>query len=1836
MPGINDLLGVKNQGGGFNKLLGSGAPQISTPDMRTPQEMEQQMGEPTKELPMGAVGFNPDGSANYGEGIQGWWNGITSRITMPTEEGEAPNIGQEVWRAGGEAIGQIVALASAPQQKYYEYLADRRSYEMYADMVNTNTPDPVADNEFGNFLRLTSAMVPGIANLTTMYDKERIKNGNRMLPDGTFEKIQEANRIWNKENVGTNIFNTQAQAEYVRRVLAGDDPYKLTKEYGKPVQNFIADVIIDPLNVFEGMGIANKLLGKGFKLAEGAVTAVRYLEDANKFEEAARAVEKVGEAKDVVTGVLKAVDDDIARVAAKVATETVEHVKDVLNIKTGAFELTQSSKIASLNDKTFSIFGLLLKFAQGDGAKYSDLMKAVSNLGSANVEEVKYGMKVLQDNKILHLFLSENAFETARFLNKISEKTAKFEKLVDVAKLDKAKYIEEWSKVVKSVVDDLYPDIAKIAQAQDEITKIRKIDKLAELPDNLKKFENIKLSPTAKFIAKRHNMLQTSWFGAKIGVQPINSFFAQIYLTSPGFSARNYLNAAATAFVDLGPSSLRELVDFTGGGFKYLEDMFGFVPGSIAKEFSLAQEAKKATGIMKYFDFMRQLAGKGEEFESVAIAAHAGKRFSKAMLKEGAFIEKTDALRKAGFSEKMTNFLVSKIRKYNGNTAKAMSEFRTEFAAGRLEIFREPEIAFGKELIDEIDNFSPHLLDELRDVMKTGTLEDMLGKVDNILNLTKNKMFSTMDDIPVDYADEASAAMEAMQTGLDLADDGIDQFAKKVTVRRHLEDTMLGTASEILPRAEAKLFSTGAVKFRDELRTVQNHLSTTTRQLVTDIRSGQLGVKELIAKIKADPMFAKFDQYAKLDATMDRDTAIDMIWTYYKKYMEDSWTEVARKQFDLLINTLGSTKLTGKKAAALDNLKIAFAEGHQYLNAEKLANGEAFINLPYYYYKMGKRVESVKAYAKSLGLLSSEFQKGEKLAKAIPYRATYTKLINEELQRLGLGKIGDLNKEDNYRRAIQVLNDYAVKRAKYDEVKRIVAEAKKAGDNPLLNDILREAKQALTGKGAGGNIDDVVKKLTDTMPEAKAMIDDVVSKVIPQDPAGMLSKIDTIPDVGADNMYDLAKALRAQAAGIERMFGNVKSSISKAYGSVEEAGDFGPDMEKALASWEKLNESKMMDFRIRAMAHMKQTRDFALLDYAGSKKNIDLALAYIFPYQFWYSRSYMNWIKRLVADPSIINKYAQYRDMMAEQNKNLPSYMQNYIVLGKSIGMEENPLMLNLEASLNPLNGITGVDFTDKNKIVGTPGTVEYAWTKTLDSIGKFGPSPWSPINMMTAAVLAGKGETEAASRWAGRFLPQSAPIKAVGSLFNQNWEVDPFVLLFGTTGETGFADPYESRRIGRALIALTESGKITKEQAYEAARTKSGQAWDEAKIFSTKNRAAGTISAYVLGQGFKIRSGYEAEIDKFYEEYFQMWANADKFTPDEMSNYQRYIRQKYNFADLVILSGKGSDERDKAYSYSVLSRIAPGQSSDIMKALGVNPNLSDKFYTDKGDMTQWNALDKESFMNAMVQVGTLLAIPNDTTAAEWQNVKIIYKQVDKDIQARYGEDILQKIEAFYEFTYDSAEQKNYVEAHPEVTEALDFKDYLISGNKDIAPYYDGLNRLERYYDGEFRRQVTTKIDPNYYEYYKIRGMIIDPKEQKAFDKQVNWTGLQKQYNALKKEWDIYTFKQLDNYDKFFLGKPIGATMQPGVSMSVGQQAIAEVLAPSREQERQVTWQQITSAIPMPITLERALNQYVTTDRQLSSAESSMVTRLLANVNNMYGTNLTKDDLLSLAMDYYK
>jgi hypothetical protein len=512
----------------------------------------------------------------------------------------------------------------------------------------------------------------------------------------------------------------------------------------------------------------------------------------------------------------------------------------------------------------------------------------------------------------------------------------------------------------------------------------------------------------------------------------------------------------------------------------------------------------------------------------------------------------------------------------------------------------------------------------------------------------------------------------------------------------------------------------------------------------------------------------------------------------------------------------------------------------------------------------------------------------------------------------------------------------------------------------------------------------------------------------------------------------------------------------------------------------------------------KEWRDFALLPY-GETKNFDLALSYAFPYQFWYSRSYTNWMKRLATDPQVIANYARVKESMSRVNKDSPEWWRyNLEVPAHFLGLpNEHPMSFNLEANLWPLYGLTGTDFNDPQK--------RQNWlTSTIDDAGKFGPSLFSPIQWAVALAYRAQGEEEISQAWAGRVIPQTATIKAISSYFGQPLELDPAVQIFSGKGPMDFAamDKYERNRVGRAVAAMVDSGELTQEQAVEVARTQEGAAWDEAVRRATQIRAPGQIASYFLGVGMKARTEQDRVTDEFYQEYYRInnMNEAGFLSPEAYQEGWDALRERYPFMDALLLARKAGPDRDRAYAYNVLGRIPPGQASELYKIAGIDPETARKFYDSKGNMKDWSDSEQERFLSAMIDLGATLAIPPTATRQEWRAARGDYADMKEMVAEQFGADIYDKRDYYY--SLEGQEKDLYKAAHPEIDDAKQLENEFIVNNPLMYQYYGGIETLEQYQNGKIYDTLEQKfgdLQPIFDRYYELG--LTDPKQASKFKK---------------------------------------------------------------------------------------------------------------------------------------
>ena len=540
------------------------------------------------------------------------------------------------------------------------------------------------------------------------------------------------------------------------------------------------------------------------------------------------------------------------------------------------------------------------------------------------------------------------------------------------------------------------------------------------------------------------------------------------------------------------------------------------------------------------------------------------------------------------------------------------------------------------------------------------------------------------------------------------------------------------------------------------------------------------------------------------------------------------------------------------------------------------------------------------------------------------------------------------------------------------------------------------------------------------------------------------------------------------------------------YSSVEKVPD------RLLNDFSRVYKEKWEPNKLYIGELANETRDFILHSY--EKTYLDLALSYVLPYQYWQTRTYGKFMQRAVQDPRILVGYTRYKNTLAKLHAGMPDWWKQNIPITGLPGINpDEPLFFNLEATINPINGLTGTDFNDPYKRVNW-------WTQVIDDMTKFGPSMAMPLNWAVAMALWNQGEKDASARWAGRMFPQSQQIKSALTLagvkgpeqgYGKYNEYDPI-----TSFMSGGLDPYEQKKVHRGLAAMVADGSITEEQSYDAAYYKN-EVWDEAVSRTLKGRAPASMVSFFLGIGFKSRTENDMVVDMFYEEYSRVVQTKQATSPEAYKNAMSALREKYPFMDTLLISKNYGEERETSYAYGILARIPPGQSDDLLKMVGINQDTVDKFYAAKGDMTQMTKPERELFMAAVMNMGALLKIPDNATSVDWNRAKTAYSQVYTDAEKMYGSDIWTKVDTYYGYLDQNYQLANdYLDAHPEVQEVFQYKQQAIAANPDVYKYYGSIDTIQRYYDTLLRQELVAQFGEEIYAQFDEYGEIglTDPK----------------------------------------------------------------------------------------------------------------------------------------------
>ena len=572
-----------------------------------------------------------------------------------------------------------------------------------------------------------------------------------------------------------------------------------------------------------------------------------------------------------------------------------------------------------------------------------------------------------------------------------------------------------------------------------------------------------------------------------------------------------------------------------------------------------------------------------------------------------------------------------------------------------------------------------------------------------------------------------------------------------------------------------------------------------------------------------------------------------------------------------------------------------------------------------------------------------------------------------------------------------------------------------------------------------------------------------------------------------------------------RFFNNVSPTANQVLNRVIDVvrNEFTGGVEARVL--DKATQARFNEWAPQARKYMERARteatrkavaagDFAMHHY-GDRMGMDLLLGYIFPYQFWYSRSYAKWMQRAVRHPGLTGAYFRYKDVLAKEHAGLPDWWKYQLNTNELLGLDsKNPIWFNIEALANPIHGLTGVDFTDpKRRIDG--------WGAWMEDMNKFGPTVWAPYQLATVLKYSLQGEDEAASRWAGRILPFSKPIRDLTALADPKGlgiEIDPYVHLFG-----GGIEAYERNRVGRQLGLMMDDPQFNKADVIDATYNKEGEIWDTARARTIQERSpnvAFALAPFFFGAGAKPRNVEDQVIDRMYGQMDGLIKNRDNMSADQYRAEWQQLRQQYPFMDVILMSKKAGLERDEALAWNVLGRIPPGMTRAIAEQAGVSRNVLDTFYENKGDMTLMKEADRLRFMGSVLEIGGLLDIPEAATQAEWQVARNLYKEMKNAGTAQYGDDIWDMVDLYYASKADDDPEvgREFLRVNPIVSDALDWQQVMIQNTPLLASYYTSDERIRQFYKTQMYQIAEELFGEDLWDQFEIYSRLKDLGEDKA------------------------------------------------------------------------------------------------------------------------------------------
>jgi hypothetical protein len=363
--------------------------------------------------------------------------------------------------------------------------------------------------------------------------------------------------------------------------------------------------------------------------------------------------------------------------------------------------------------------------------------------------------------------------------------------------------------------------------------------------------------------------------------------------------------------------------------------------------------------------------------------------------------------------------------------------------------------------------------------------------------------------------------------------------------------------------------------------------------------------------------------------------------------------------------------------------------------------------------------------------------------------------------------------------------------------------------------------------------------------------------------------------------------------------------------SVPGAREMPERTQRMYRTWASKVQGQMSSAKLAATRMGEGYRDAALLNYTR-KTNLDSMLEVIFPYQFWYTRTMLNWMGRFLDKPSILTNYYRFRQMQERHKRDgFPTRLEGKIGIpfpflpegmGDALYVDPMKQIFPWENFSRPLDKIADEQNTVEKKAVSILG--RWAEERTYDPAAVQNALDTKKGELWEAALAEAKQSSELnyddpLSLVSAVMTPSLPLYWAALALTGQEDKISqlPFTrMVQAMTGLAGVGEPggvnlekgirqtldmpevdrWQDYRIDRELANMAADGRITPEEAVEAMVSRQGEVFDQARSrVGTQQGVRWLFSAFLADLYPEGEKTQRQNADEYYQA-IEKWTSGD------------------------------------------------------------------------------------------------------------------------------------------------------------------------------------------------------------------------------------------------------------------------------------------------------------------------------------------------------------------------